>query len=173
MTGPMKEEIRHVGVLVPNLEEAIEHWERLTGWTFKEISRYEPDSYVCTAAPEPHPHSQRIAMSIDGPPHVELLEANPAEPTHAPSQMGLHHIAFAKRDDVEAKRRELAAMGVGDDGRSIAPDGSTLLFFADPASAAGYGVRVEYTSTADQPVYVERDSPAYQAEQRTKKEEGE
>jgi catechol 2,3-dioxygenase-like lactoylglutathione lyase family enzyme len=161
----MTESIRHVGVLVRDLDEAVERWSRLTGWTFKEISRYEPDSYVCNAAPSPHPHSQRIAMSIDGPPHVELLEVNPDEPTHGETELGLHHIAFLHVDDVDEKMRELGELGIGADGVARDAEGAALLFFADPASDVAFdGVRVEYARKGPHPVYVERDSPAYRAE---------
>ncbi|GAA1922308.1 hypothetical protein GCM10009775_13510 [Microbacterium aoyamense] len=156
------ESIRHVGILVRDLEDAVERWSRLTGWRFKEISRYEPDSYVCDAAPTPHPHSQRIAMSIDGTPQIELLELNPDEPTHGEAELGLHHIAFLHVDDVDETMRGFDERGIAHDGVAYDADGAALLFFL--AGDAVDGVRVEYARKGSHPVYVERDSPTYRRE---------
>ncbi len=156
------ESIRHIGILVRDLEGAIERWSALTGWRFTEISRYEPDSYVCNAAPTPHPHSQRIAMSIDGTPQIELLEVNPDEPTHGETELGLHHIAFLHVDDVYRALHDVEERGIGHDGVAYDADGSPLLFFL--AGEAVDGVRVEYARMGQHPVYVERDSPTYRRE---------
>jgi catechol 2,3-dioxygenase-like lactoylglutathione lyase family enzyme len=150
--------ISHIGVLVTDLDAAIERWSRLTGWTFRGPMYYEPDTYSCAAAPEAHPHSQRIAFSVQGPPYVELLEVNPDEPTHDASQLGFHHVAFDGVEDIEAVLARFQDE-TGVDGLARDADGNTLLFFADPASPAGFdGIRVEYVSAAEQPVRMEDDA---------------
>jgi|GEM_PF-4719206 len=76
----------HIGVLVTDLEEAIERWSRLTGWSCDCIGRYRPDSYAysCGAEPEPHGHDQRISFSLDGPSSLSRLRSIRASPLMTP-----------------------------------------------------------------------------------------
>lgn len=139
----MSRQIAHIGVLVDDIEEAIERWSHHLGWTFHEIKWYAPHRYTCKEWPEPHPHFQRIAFSVDGPPYVELLERNPDEPTHT-GPLGFHHISFGGSDDVEALEEHFLALGVESDGRATNEDGELLLFFPDPTSGVFDGIRAEF-----------------------------
>jgi hypothetical protein len=140
VTAPL---IEHVGFLVPNLEEAIERWSAITGYTFSPIARYRTNNYSDRNDPEPHFHDARISFSKEGPPRIELMEVTGAG-THGPAQVGLHHFGFPGTADCEGRLAELAAIGVGDDGQALTDDGRILLWFTDKDALDG--VRLEYVS---------------------------
>jgi catechol 2,3-dioxygenase-like lactoylglutathione lyase family enzyme len=135
------EPIDHIGILVPDLEAAIERWSSVLGYTFSPIGRYRSDLYVDNSDPEPHFHDTRIAFSKQGPPYIELMSVT-GEGTHAASEAGVHHIAFKGIDDVPARLGECAALGVREDGRSLMPDGRVHLAFTDKRDLDG--LRLEF-----------------------------
>ena len=140
MSGPL---IEHIGILVPNLEEAIERWTAITGYTFSPIARYRTQNYSDRNDPTPHFHDARISFSKEGPPRIELMEVT-GEGTHGPAQVGVHHFGFPGTADPEGRLAELAELGVPDDGRALTDDGRILLWFTDKAALDG--VRLEYVS---------------------------
>lgn len=146
MTAPL---IDHIGILVPDLEDAIERWSRVTGYTFSPIGRYRTDHYADHTDPEPHFHDARISFSREGTPRIELMEVT-GNGTHGPAQVGVHHLAIMGVADPEARRAELAADGVEIDGCAFTPDGRILLMFTDKAVLDG--VRMEYISPIPGPV---------------------
>jgi catechol 2,3-dioxygenase-like lactoylglutathione lyase family enzyme len=156
MTTPT---ITHVGILVENLEEAIERWSRLTGWDFTTVMRFEPHSYTCKSFPEPHAHSQRIAFSLGKAPFVELLEVNPDEPTHDASQLGLHHIAFDGVEDIAGRLKDFTVKGIETDGHAFGENGDSILFFPDASHPEGFGVRVEIVKDAVPPINADDGGP--------------
>lgn len=147
MTNPL---IDHVGILVADLEAAIETWSQATGYSFTPIMNYRTDAYVDSHDPHPHFHDAKIAFSIEGPPFIELMEFT-GEGTHSPAQgEGFHHLGF-RVPDADARRDELAALGVGDDGASLDAHGRPILWFTD--RAALNAMRLEYVGSAQQPVF--------------------
>lgn len=135
--------IEHIGILVPNLEEAIERWSAATGYTFSPIARYRTSNYIDHSDPEPHFHDARISFSKEGPPRIELMEITGVG-THGPEQAGIHHFGFPGTPDCEGRLAELAQMGIGEDGRAVTDDGEILLCFTRKQDLDG--VRLEFVS---------------------------
>jgi catechol 2,3-dioxygenase-like lactoylglutathione lyase family enzyme len=153
MTAPL---IDHIGVLVDDLEQAIEQWSAVTGYTFSPIRRYRTERYVDASDPSQHHHDARIAFSLEGLPKIELMEVT-GTGTHGPDERGVHHLAFRGVDDPEGELDRLAALGVGDDGRSIAEDGGLLLCFTRKQDL--HGVRLELISTRPGPLVSDSGTP--------------
>ncbi|MGW7824751.1 VOC family protein [Streptomyces puniciscabiei] len=151
--------IHHVALLVPDIEAAIARWSTATGYEFSEIARYRTGCYVDHSNPEPHHHDARIAFSRQGPPYIELMEFH-GSGTHSAAQgEGFHHLGFLDYLDPEAKLKELAAAGIGDDGMALDTDGSILLWFTDKQDLNG--MRLEYVSPACQPIVKDDGSEPY------------
>jgi hypothetical protein len=146
VTAPL---IDHIGILVVDLEEAIERWSAATGYTFSPIARYRTDRYVDSSNQEPHFHDARISFSKEGPPRIELMEVT-GEGTHGIDQVGIHHFGFGGISDAEGAMRDLAAVGVGDDGVSLDAEGRVLLWFSEKEALDG--IRLEFVSTLPGPV---------------------
>jgi len=126
-------ELDHVGIAVPNLAEALEHWRPLVGG---------PDF-----PPELVPSNRvRVAFLHVGGTHVELLEpsddSSPIAKFLASRGPGIHHLAF-RVPSVDRALEEVRARG----GRTVDPSGrpgarGRRVGFAHP-SAFG-GVLVEF-----------------------------
>lgn len=141
--------IDHIGILVPDLEEAIERWSAATGYTFSPIGRYRTHRYVDASVPARHFHDARISFSKEGPPRIELMEAT-GTGTHSVAQVGVHHFAFVGMADPERRMAELAALGIGADGQSFDAEGRVLLWFTDKYALDG--VRLEFVSPLPGPL---------------------
>jgi catechol 2,3-dioxygenase-like lactoylglutathione lyase family enzyme len=147
MPGPL---IDHIGVLVENLEEAIERWSRILDYTFEPITRYRTDRWVDLDGPEPHRSDVRLSFSYQGPPHIELMEFT-GTGTHSPAEgPGFHHFGFSNIPDLEGRITALTEAGVRNDGRAIGEDGSTILWFGEKRDFDG--VRLEFVGVAQQPI---------------------
>lgn len=153
MTAPL---IDHIGVLVDDLEQAIEQWTAVTGYRFSPIRRYRTDRYVDASDPQPHFHDARISFSLEGQPKIELMEVT-GSGTHGPDERGVHHLAFRGVDDIEGRLAELAEAGVGEDGRSIAEDGGLLLCFTRKQDL--HGVRLELITSRPGPLVSDSGAP--------------
>lgn len=147
MTG--KPLIEHIGILVPDLESAIERWEAVTGYTFSPIARYRTARYIDSSDSNQHFHDARISFSLEGPPRIELMEAT-GRGTHSTEQLGVHHVGFPGTGDPERRRAELAELGVGVDGVSVDEKERILLFFTE--KEAMDGLRFEYISPLPGPL---------------------
>ncbi|MEV6317364.1 VOC family protein [Streptomyces sp. NPDC051776] len=160
MSAPL---IHHVGVLVADLEDAIERWSVGTGYTFSEVARYRTDFYVDHSSPEPHFHDARICFSREGPPFIELMEFC-GEGTHSAAQgEGIHHLGFMDYPDVEGRLRELGEQGVGCDGMALdGPQGKILLWFTEKQHL--HGIRLEYVAGLPQPIVKDDGRPPYHDE---------
>jgi hypothetical protein len=155
MTAPL---IEHIGILVPDLEEAIERWSAVTGYTFSPIGRYRTERYSDHTDETPHPHDARIAFSLEGPPRIELMEVT-GTGTHGPEQLGIHHLGIQNVASPEAKREELAANGVLVDGCSFDAEGRILLMFTDKTALDG--IRIEFISPLPGPLVADDGSPLW------------
>lgn len=149
--------IHHIGILVSDLEAAVERWTAVTGFTFDAIARYRTDHYVDDSAPGEHLSDVRIAFSHNGPPYIELMEFF-GDGTHSPELgEGVHHLGFVGLEDAAAVLAHLEEIGVGVNGRALDAGGSTILGFTVPASLNG--VRLEYVSKDPQPVFTDAGVP--------------
>jgi catechol 2,3-dioxygenase-like lactoylglutathione lyase family enzyme len=133
----------HYGVLVTNLDEAIDRFGEVMGMTFNSPSDIHLQRLVETTE---HPLNFRATYSKQGPPYMELIEAT-GEGLYAPGQgEGLHHLglwdpslALNKADYLEKKNLEV-------DAEILLPDGSTFAWYAKPKGA--HGVRFEFIDEA-------------------------
>jgi catechol 2,3-dioxygenase-like lactoylglutathione lyase family enzyme len=142
--------IHHVALLVADLDAAIERWSAATGYTFSPVGHYCTDHYVDKSNPVPHHHDARIAFSLEGPPHIELMEFT-GTGTHSASQgEGFHHLGFMDYPTVEGRLAELSEMGFDNDGMALHEDGRILLFFTEKADLNG--MRLEYVAELPQPI---------------------
>jgi hypothetical protein len=146
MTAPF---IEHVGILVPDLEAAIERWSVVTGYTFSPVVRYRTSRYTDHSDATPHFHDARISFSREGAPRIELMEVTGAG-THGPDQVGVHHLGFYGVADPAGRMAALAAAGVGHDGISYDAEGRILLCFTDKAALDG--IRLELISPLPGPL---------------------
>ncbi|MFM1724488.1 MULTISPECIES: VOC family protein [Rhodococcus] len=102
--GPGK--LHHVGIVVPDSDAAVQHFEDLYGLPIRLL----PEShYHCRIDGVAHSTVQRLGLSIEGPPHVELLREVP-ESTVWHSRSGVHHLGFVV-DDLAAASAELERRG--------------------------------------------------------------
>ncbi|MCV2395136.1 VOC family protein [Actinotalea sp. M2MS4P-6] len=150
--------IHHVGILVANLEEAIERWERITGYTFGPIHRYRSSHYRDSSEQDEHLHDARLSFSREGTPHIELLEAT-GTGTHGAANLGVHHLAFVDYGDLEAEHERVTGLGLQVDGRDVNDAGELLLFFTDPPSTDH--VRLEFVAPRDHPNVMDDGSPMW------------
>lgn len=139
MTAPL---IEHIGILVPDLEEAIARWSAATGYTFSPIARYRTSNYTDHTGPE-HFHDARISFSKEGGPRIELMEVT-GDGTHGPAETGIHHLGFTGVEDCAGRMRELDERGIGHDGVAYDDEGRILLWFTEKSALDG--IRLEFVS---------------------------
>lgn len=146
--------IHHFGVLVEDLEGAIERWKAVTGWEWDAIGHYRTDNYSDFSDREPHHHDARTAMSTNEGPKIELMEFH-GNGTHSGAQgEGLHHVAFIQNPDLAGQREHFANVGIGIQGGATDDSGADLLFFTEPADLDG--IRLEIVDvTRQHPIYRE------------------
>ena len=129
----------HIGILVPDLDEAIERFSDVLGVTFAD--RVYQDSTTFDDGGVTRDLRLHLTYSIDGPPYYELLEAQDIDGLYSIKHgEGLHHVGIWEADPI-AKREELYAKGMEHEATIYRPDGSIIVTFFDPGPLGG--VRVE------------------------------
>jgi catechol 2,3-dioxygenase-like lactoylglutathione lyase family enzyme len=155
--------IHHIGILVEDIEKAIDQWSEVLGYTFTPIRRYRTNNYVDHSNATPHFHDARIAFSVEGTPYIELMEFT-GEGTHSKAQgEGFHHFGFVEYPDVQARMDALAEMGLPDDGKVLNDEGEVILWFTE--KSALNGIRLEYVADVPQPTVNDDGSPIAPAQQ--------
>lgn len=144
MTAGLRE-VGHVGIVVPDLDTAMDEYAELfsTRWT-SVAHRY---ATMRTAAGETDV-ALRIAWSLDGPTHVELVEERPGTPWTAAGSGPLHHVAYWV-DDLVAEARTLEAAGYAVEVTRAGPYPVNMFAYC----VAPDGLRVELMSPANRPVF--------------------
>ena len=128
----------HIGIIVPNLERAIEAYSRL-GLTFC-APRTVAVPRLCERGVDDVTLDLRVAFSYQGPPRWELLEAV-GEGIYGPQHIGqLHHVALADSDP-ESRLAELAGLGCHTTAAQFRDDGTMIVGYLDPESLGG--IRIE------------------------------
>jgi catechol 2,3-dioxygenase-like lactoylglutathione lyase family enzyme len=148
--------IDHIGILVPDLELAIQKWSAVLGYKFSPIVRYRTAFYSDHSNPEPHWHDTRVSFSREGPPYIELMSVA-GTGTHGPAEVGVHHFGIRGIEDVPARIDEVRALGVGNDGKSQLEDGRVHLWFTEKHDLNG--ARLEFISTFLGPTVADDGSP--------------
>ncbi|MEW6747278.1 MAG: methylmalonyl-CoA epimerase [Planctomycetota bacterium] len=124
----MPTHIRHLGIAVHSLEEALPLWRDLLGLELRAIEEVPAEKV-------------RVAILDAGGPHIELLE--PTAPDAAIARFldtrgpGIHHLALGVGDVAEASSR-LQARGLELIGAIARPGaGGTRVSFVHPRSTGG------------------------------------
>jgi catechol 2,3-dioxygenase-like lactoylglutathione lyase family enzyme len=122
--------IAHVGVLVADLETSRARWAAALGMPFSPIVRYRSTAWSDLADPAPHPNDLRQTIYLGANPSIEIQEFA-GNGTHARTKgEGGHHLGFPPVPDNQARRQELAGLGVGIDGE-VRHDGRWIIQFTD------------------------------------------
>jgi catechol 2,3-dioxygenase-like lactoylglutathione lyase family enzyme len=132
----------HVGILVPDLAEAMDRFSTILGLDFAEPTySHVPQLDEGGTQKEWDVH---LTYSTQGPPHIELIQAAGDGAYGAHHGYGLHHIG-AWTEDCSVFMDRLAARGVGTE--AVFRDGpANLGGYFDPAAL--YGVRFEVSPTS-------------------------
>lgn len=152
--GVIKKGFNQVGVLVPDLEQAIRKYQELFG--IRRWVLYTYDSNIVkemTYKGRSSPYAMRIALSDD----VENMQVELIQPVRGPS---IYHDAIAKRgygfhhfgvrcEDVEATKKELAAAGFPavQEGKNFSPSGGGHYAYIDTETALGYMIELRQPMT--------------------------
>ena len=128
----------HFGILVEDLDTAIDRFAELFGLTFIGPRTFRVNRL---ADPDEHPLEVQAAYSHQGPPHLELIQAV-GDGLYSPSRLGFHHVGLWD-PAIDANRLAyLSQKALRSDARVISPDDSTLAWFSQPSSACG--IRFEF-----------------------------
>ncbi|MFI0350088.1 VOC family protein [Actinomadura sp. 9N407] len=96
--------IYHVGIVVPALEPAMEQFSASTGVTWGRVQRF-PVEFATPSGPRTF--EQTFVLSLEGPPHIELLVQ---VPDSVWEKTGLHHLGMWS-DDVPGESDGLEERG--------------------------------------------------------------
>jgi hypothetical protein len=122
--------IAHIGVLVADVETARRHWVNALGASFSPIVRYRSAAWSGLADPIPHANDLRQTIYIGVNPSIEIQEFAD-NGSHAASRgEGGHHFSFPPVADNNARRHELAELGLEMDGGSNY-NGRWIIHFSD------------------------------------------
>jgi catechol 2,3-dioxygenase-like lactoylglutathione lyase family enzyme len=135
----------HSGVLVRNLDEAINHFTDSLGYTFNSPTTVRVHELEDRLAGSTGPAEARVTYSRQGPFRLELIEMTGVGIYGADLGEGLHHLGIWDTDPA-ARLRALEAEGKSVDAIFRGPDGTVSVFYASPANADG--VRIEYVNAA-------------------------
>jgi catechol 2,3-dioxygenase-like lactoylglutathione lyase family enzyme len=137
----------HVGVLVPDMDEAIRWFADVLGVTIHPPHRMITEGRIDPGEfgdDEPHEGTSHLAWSADGPPYYELVEAKDASHGRGMHSLekqgaGLHHVGRYV-PDVDAEIERLRALGVGLQGRILGRDGRTMACWTERSPQTGLAV---------------------------------
>ena len=136
----------HVGILVPDLDEAVERFAEVLGLSFKEPAVAHVDRFEQGASVEAL--DLRISWSIEGPPYLELLESQDNGGLYGHHHEGLHHVGLWEPDP-EALIGRLRNLGLGQEATQYSPDDRILATYTAPAEL--YGTRLEFIDASRRP----------------------
>jgi catechol 2,3-dioxygenase-like lactoylglutathione lyase family enzyme len=131
----------HVGILVEDIDAAIARFGELLGLTFGEPLDMRFDDIVEDG--QRVVRDLRLVYSVEGPPFLELIEAQPDGVWGRQHGEGLHHIGVWQ-EGLEARVMELAASGT-EPQAIVHHRGETLAVYLSPETA--HGARVELVRT--------------------------
>jgi len=128
----------HFGILVEDLDAAIERYAELFSLTF-----IGPRTFRIGRLADPDEHYLEVqaAYSHQGPPHLELVEAV-GDGLYSPSRLGFHHVGLWDPAIDTNRKTYLTEKALLTDARVITPADSTLAWFSQPSSACG--IRFEF-----------------------------
>jgi Glyoxalase/Bleomycin resistance protein/Dioxygenase superfamily len=121
----------HVGLVVSNLERAMDELGPALGTTWTHVSERAIGEWEV-----------RVAFAVDGPPFLELIEGSPGSPWDPSRHAGLHHLAWWSEDRV-AERERLGIAGFRHEvgGTCVAPVSGLRIQLKDTAERAAFRER--------------------------------
>jgi hypothetical protein len=129
----------HVGIVVNDIEAAIEHFSKLLDLHFDEPLTVHADI-------EEIGHRSNVEMtytySREGPPHLELIKATPEGLWGADRGEGLHHIGVWQ-EGLEARTTALLNQGHQAGARIFSPQGELIVVYLDTNHPHVHGTRIE------------------------------
>jgi catechol 2,3-dioxygenase-like lactoylglutathione lyase family enzyme len=144
--APLGLDMYHVGIVVPDMEEALETYAASFGFRWTDISESNLEVLVNG---ERRATRIRACYSIDGPPYLELIE-DTSKDVWGGADFGLNHTGFWV-DDISSARDRLEASGLP----ALVADAST-----DPPKftyhKAADGMWIELVGPAFRPRLLER-----------------
>ena len=138
--------ISHVGFVVADLNEAMSRVSQALQLTFLPIL---DQALVNLEEAERHgPSRLRLTWSIEGPPHVELIEAHESGVYSMHATEGeFHHLGgFADKNFSALSRFD--SLGVGTDAVQRDTDGAIIATYSDPDGL--FGIRFEHIALSQQ-----------------------
>lgn len=81
----------HVGVVADDIDAAMADMSRALGLTWK---GGQPERRETCLYGEERSIEMRAAHSVQGPPHVEVIQSIPGTPWETPAAAGAHHLCF-------------------------------------------------------------------------------
>jgi len=136
----------HVGVLVPDIEKAMDRFSEALGLTFMDPAVAHVDAFE--QASGTNVLDLRITWSKEGPPYLELLESQDNEGLYGHHQEGLHHVGLWEPDPVKLMER-LVGMGLTKEAIQWAPEGGIIAAYTAPREL--YGTRLEFIEASRKP----------------------
>lgn len=136
----------HVGIVVTDVDEAIERLTATLGLTFLPPRVFKDDPM---ADPDPRLSTTTVTFSVEGPPYIELIGVETG--VYGPDRMGLHHLALWTPDQ-GASRQHLEANGVRIAATMGGPD-STPLYYTNPDDLCGITIEIFDTGEPRQALY--------------------
>lgn len=129
----------HYGILVQDIEAAVERFGDVLGFTFHEPTTVHLNRL---ADPAEHQIEFRATYSRQGPPFMELMEMA-GDGIYAPHHgEGIHHIGLWDPSIKVNRARLTGHHHLRPEATVLTPDGSVFAWFSDPASS--HGVRLEF-----------------------------
>ena len=135
MTAPF-----HIGIVVADLDAAMAELTRAAGLSWGEPIDRRTGEW-----------DYRIVYSIEGPPHVELVEGAPGSPWDASEGPRLDHAGWWI-DNVSAEKERLEAIGLSVDADLRPLPGGRAVYMHAPAT----GLRFELNDSAGEAAFYER-----------------
>jgi catechol 2,3-dioxygenase-like lactoylglutathione lyase family enzyme len=129
----------HVGILVPDIRDAMARFSDVLGLEFKEPAIAHVDDFDDTTGRRVLDLS--ITWATTGPPFVELLEAQGEDGLYGSNRLGLHHVGLYDRDP-PSLIEELVGKGLRREATQWAPDGSIIAVYTAPEEM--HGTRFEF-----------------------------
>jgi len=93
--------LHHLGIVVDDVDSAVHHLDEVYGITVRMLAE---SRYVCRIDGNQHSTVQRLGLTTDGPPYLELLRAVPGS-TVWRAEPGIHHLGFVVEDLPQASRQ--------------------------------------------------------------------
>jgi hypothetical protein len=116
----------HIGVVAEDIDKAMAEMSQALGLTWK---GGQPQTMSLCIFGEERRVEMRIAHSVQGPPHVELIQAIPDSPWATPTAVGAHHLCYWSDRPQEA----IAALKAAGATRALGKPDAASGYFRTPS----------------------------------------